>query len=85
MVYGDISVYTEQDGHKRLTGYNMMVSPPETKRVVYPHADTLWVTFHASESRDLIELESQLITPEDPAQIEAMAREYLALLPEVTL
>lgn len=65
MVYGDITVYTEQGGKQRLTGYNMMVSPPETKRVVYPHADTLWVTIHASESQDLQELESQLISPDD--------------------
>lgn len=80
MVYGDITVYTEREGKKRLTGYNMMVSPPETKRVVYPHADTLWITIHASDSQDLEQLESELITPEDPAAIEAFAQQYLAEL-----
>lgn len=83
MVYGDISVYTPQDGYKRLKGYNMMVSPPETKRVVYPHKDTLWITFHASESRDLTELEEQLIVPEDPALIEAYAHQFLEELKRI--
>lgn len=84
MVYGDITVYTPQGGRQRLTGYQTMVSPPETKRVVYPHADTLWITIHASDSRDLVELEEQLITPEDPEEIAAFAREYLAQLPEIS-
>lgn len=77
MVYGDITVYTEREGKQRFKGYNMMVSPPETKRVVYPHADTLWVTIHASESQDLEQLERELITPEDNEAIEAFARQYL--------
>jgi hypothetical protein len=83
MVYGDITVYSPKEGKKRLKGHHIMVSPAETKRVVYPHADTLWITVHASDSRDLEQLEKELITPEDPALIEELAREYLASLPEI--
>jgi hypothetical protein len=77
MVYGDISVYTEREGKRRLKGYNMMVSPAETKRVVYPHADTLWVTIHASDSRDLAQLESELITPDDHEAISHYADMFI--------
>lgn len=80
MVYGDILVYTEAGGKQRLKGYNMMVSPPETKRVVYPYADTLWITIHLDQSnkRDPDALEPELITPDDNETIEAFAREFLA-------
>lgn len=80
MVYGDILVYTESGGKQRLKGYNMMVSPPETKRVVYPFEDTLWITIHLDNSnkRDAEALEPELITPDDPALIESLAREFLA-------
>ena len=78
MIYGDITVYTVAGGVQRLTGYNMMVSPPETKRVVYPHADTLWVTIHASDERDLVKLEDELITAEDPSVYEKLTNDFLA-------
>jgi len=80
MVYGDILVYTEAGGKKRLKGYNMMVSPPETKRVVYPFEDTLWITIHLdpSNKRDADALEPELITPDDPAVLESFAQEFLA-------
>lgn len=79
MVYGDILVYTEQGGKKRLKGYNMMVSPPETKRVVYPYEDTLWITIHLDPEgkRDVEALEPDLITPDDPGVLEAFAQEFL--------
>lgn len=77
MVYGDITVYTEREGKRRLTGYNMMVSPPETKRAVYPHADTLWVTIHATDEQDLAKLEEQLITPDDHDAIDHFAQAFI--------
>lgn len=79
MVYGDILVYTEQGGKKRLKGYNMMVSPAETKRVVYPFEDTLWVTIHLDPDgkRDADALESDLITPDDAGALEAFAQQFI--------
>lgn len=83
MIYGDILVYTEREGKRRLKGYNMMVSPPETKRVVYPIEDTLWVTIHASDERDLEKLESELITPDDRETIESFVQEFLTSTKEL--
>lgn len=83
MVYGDILVYTEREGKRRLKGYNMMVSPPETKRVVYPLEDTLWVTIHATDERDMERLEQALITPDDIEKLEAFAREFLDTMKEL--
>lgn len=79
MVYGDILVYTEAGGKQRLKGYNMMVSPPETKRVVYPFEDTLWITIHLDPSgkRDADALEPELIVPDDQATLEAFAQEFI--------
>src|SRR5574337_783060 len=79
MVYGDILVYTEQGGKRRLKGYNMMVSPPETKRVVYPFEDTLWITIHLDPDgkRDADALETDMITPDDPGVLENFAQEFL--------
>lgn len=79
MVYGDILVYTEAGGKKRLKGYNMMVSPAETKRVVYPFEDTLWITIHLDPTgkRNADALEPELITPDDQQTLEAFAQEFL--------
>lgn len=63
VMYGDITVWTD-DGMKRLTGWHVLVSAPGTKRVGYAHADTVWMTVHASEETDLKKLEAELIVPE---------------------
>lgn len=76
MVYGDTTVYTERDGKVRHRGYHTMVTEPGTKRALYMHEDTLWLTFHSSESRDLSDLEDELITPDDAATIEKFASEF---------
>ena len=55
MPYGDITVLTG-DGMKRLTGYNVIVSPAGTKRVAYAHEDTVWTTVFGTECRDADEV-----------------------------
>ncbi len=84
MVYGDILVYTEQGGKRRLKGYNMMVSPPETKRVVYPFEDTLWITIHLDpeSKRDADALEPDLITPDDSETMRRLTDQAMALVQE---
>lgn len=53
MAYGDMSVRMEDGTVQRLTGYNLIVSPPGTKRIAYAHEDTLWITVHGTESTDV--------------------------------
>lgn len=65
---GEIAVWTEQ-GIKRLKAPFVLVSAPSTKRVGFAITDTTWVTVHATESRDLAEIEKQIISDE-PLAIE---------------
>ena len=63
MVYGDLTVVTEQ-GKKRITEPgSIFVSKPGLKKVAYAHKETMWITAHAvSEIKDktLEEIEAEL-------------------------
>lgn len=37
------------------------VSEPGIKRIIYAHTDTVWTTFHVTESTDLEQIEKELI------------------------
>lgn len=58
---GDITVVTE-DGHKRIKAPCVMVSRPGTKRAGFAHEDSLWITVHACEAKDVEEAEQLLVT-----------------------
>lgn len=57
---GKVTVGTE-DGVRHIEGPLVFVSKPGTKRVVYAHEDTIWVTVHLTDSQDLDEIEDQII------------------------
>ena len=63
MVYGDISVLTE-DGFKRLTGHHVFRSRAGVKQIGVAHEDTLWVTVHATDETDLDRLDEVLFEDE---------------------
>jgi hypothetical protein len=56
-------VYSNDGTLKRVTAPCMMVTPAGTKRAVYVHTDTIWVTVHANPNNetDLQKLENMLI------------------------
>lgn len=58
---GEITVVTE-DGPKRITAPYVMVSRPGTKRAGFAHEDSLWVTVHACEAKDVETAEKLLVT-----------------------
>lgn len=63
LLKGEVSVVTEFDGVKRLKAPLSMISEAGTKRVVYAHEDTVWLTFHnVGEERDLNKIEEIVIT-----------------------
>lgn len=59
---GRIIVWTE-DGMREVAAPCTLVSRPGTKRVGYALEDTVWTTIHATEERDLVKLEAELIAP----------------------
>lgn len=58
---GDVSVVTEQNGVERLTGPCSMISPAGTKRVVFTHEETVWVTVHRTDAETCEEASKKVI------------------------
>ena len=63
LLEGDVSVLTE-DGAKRIQGPLHMVSSAGTKRLLFTHSDTRWMTIHANpdNNTDVPKLESDICT-----------------------
>ena len=57
---GDVSVITEE-GVKRIKAPFYGVTPAGTKRLLYMHEDTTWVTVHVTKERDLEKIEEEII------------------------
>lgn len=68
LMKGRVSVFTEK-GREDFTGPLTMVSQAGTKRAVYAHEDTIWVTVHLTNSTDLEEIEAEIIA-KDFAELE---------------
>lgn len=68
LMKGRVSVFTEK-GREDFTGPLTMVSQAGTKRAVYAHEDTIWVTVHLTNSTDLDEIEAEIIA-KDFAELE---------------
>jgi len=49
-------------GSEELEGPMIFESKPDTKRAVYAHTDTVWITFHPTEETDLDVIEEQIIS-----------------------
>lgn len=62
-LYGDIEVTTDS-GPKRMVGQHVFRAPAMTKRIGWTHAETAWITFHATEETDMALVEADLIVPE---------------------
>ena len=57
---GDVSVLTEE-GSVRLRAPYSGITKAGTKRVLYIHEDTTWITVHVTKHRDLKKIEKQII------------------------
>lgn len=62
LVVGDITVTTDE-GVRRLTGTHILAAKAGAKRAGIAHADTWWVTIHATPLTDVREIEDDM-TPE---------------------
>lgn len=75
---GDVSVWVDDVGVQRLRAPFVGVTKPGTRRVLYAHADTRWITFHPSQETDLAKLEAELILPRDSLGLQGGANQELA-------
>jgi hypothetical protein len=57
---GDVSVLTEE-GVKRIKGPLQGITKAGTKRVIYTHEDTTWITVHVTNETDLAKIEDEVI------------------------
>lgn len=64
---GEMTIWTEI-GMKRVTGPFVWVSQPGTKRVTLAHTDAIAMTVHRVSSRDIDEIEKELVEDE-PASL----------------
>ncbi len=60
---GDITIYDEAFGEKRIKAPFTFVSKPGARRAGYAHEETVWTCYHVTEETDLAKLEAQLIEP----------------------
>ena len=61
LLKGHVTVITEDGGIERLKAPLSMISPAATKRIVYAHEGTVWVTVHVTEEHDIDAIEEEVI------------------------
>ena len=57
---GDVTVLTE-DGEVRIKAPFKGITPSGTKRALYIHEDTTWITVHVTKETDLEKIEEEII------------------------
>lgn len=69
MTKGDLSVLTDQ-GIKRVQAGFVVVSPPGTKRIAFAHEDSVWITVHPTDEKDVDKIEHEFIAQSDQEYLE---------------
>jgi len=62
---GEISVWTKETGAITYSAPYHGITKPDTRRVLYSHSDTVWVTFHPTEETDVAVIEDNIIMKHD--------------------
>jgi len=57
---GDCSVLTDEGVVRIKAPYNG-ITQPNTKRILYMHEDTIWITVHVTKHKDLEQIEDEVI------------------------
>lgn len=59
---GDVSVYIAGFGTERIRGPYQGITQPGTRRLLYCHEETVWITFHPNpDDEDLDQIEKRII------------------------
>ena len=59
---GDVTVITEE-GEQRITAPFSGITKAGTKRALYIHEDTTWVTVHVTKETEIDKIEQEIISP----------------------
>lgn len=78
IVSGLVSIYLGAGETQLINGPFVGITEPGTRRVIYTHEDTKWITFHATHLTDLVAIESELTVTPHPNKLLA---EYLLTQP----
>ena len=70
LMKGKCSVLTE-DGVIEIQAPFQGMTKPGTKRLIYVHEDTVWITVHATKLKDMLEIEDEIIA-KDFDEIDAL-------------
>jgi len=60
VMLGDCSVITDS-GIERIVAPHFGITEPGTKRLLYMHKDTIWITVHPTELTDINDIEEEII------------------------
>lgn len=66
LAQGEMSIWTH-GGMKRIAAPYTMVSPPGTKRVTFAHVDSMGITVHRTDARELADIEADLVEADEKA------------------
>ena len=82
---GRVSVYIPGVGVQELAAGHFGITKPGTRRVLYIHEDTTWITFHPNvdDEEDLAVIEQRLIEPHLLADGSSAYGRYAALLADL--
>jgi len=61
LMQGEMSIVTE-DGIVRLKAPHNGITEPGTKRLIYTHTDCVFITVHATELKDVKEIEKEVVS-----------------------
>lgn len=64
---GEVTVTAEGMLPQRIKAPRILVCPVGTKRAVFAHEDSICVTVHRCESKDLEKIEEELVEPDETA------------------
>jgi hypothetical protein len=81
LMTGDVSIL-EEEGTRRVVAPASFITKAGTKRALFTHQETVWITVHATDKTDLKEIEDEIIAK----SFEELPdyNEYKAFLSEVT-
>jgi len=74
---GDVSVLTD-NGIERITAPHTNITKPGTKRLIYIHEDTIWITVHATEQETVEDVLEEILAKDfdDPEiNLEALQKQ----------